>query len=191
MVGKKDTLCELAFKGIEDSWRKKKSAFVATQVTRRKAPAVTASGAVAVFYRRRARRRPFERLHGRPVPRQFVVTIQDQEYRLIQRFSCTHRIEIFASERNLVACRSQEQHIILEIDTSRGFDKPLCLDFGDCHFRIGEGMHLEVIEAEIFHCPHKPGNVTHHLFPPRKSRRMADGGIDGISQSRLFVRMVS
>jgi hypothetical protein len=62
--------------------------------------------------------------------------------------------------------RSQEQHIILEIDRSRGFDKPLCLDFGDCHFRIGEGVHLEVVEAEIFHCPHKPGDVTHHLLPP-------------------------
>jgi hypothetical protein len=47
------------------------------------------------------------------------------------------------------------------------FDKPLYLDFGDCHFRIGEGMLLEVVEAEILYRPHKPGNVTHHFLPPR------------------------
>ena len=39
----KDMPLPIGFQGIGDSWRKKKSAFVATQVTSRKAPAVTAS----------------------------------------------------------------------------------------------------------------------------------------------------
>jgi hypothetical protein len=57
----KDMLLPIGFQGIGDSWRKKKSAFVATQVTSRKALTVTASiksepngdcqadGAVGVF----------------------------------------------------------------------------------------------------------------------------------------------
>ena len=39
----KDVSLPIAFQGIGDSWRKKKSAFVATQTTSRKAPAVTAN----------------------------------------------------------------------------------------------------------------------------------------------------
>ena len=71
--------------------------------------------------------------------------------RRVQRFSCTHRIEIFAQERDLVARRTEEQHIVLAIDTARSFDKPLCLDFGNCRLRIAEGIHLEVVEAEILY----------------------------------------
>jgi hypothetical protein len=37
-------------------------------------------------------------------------------------------------------------------------------DFGDCGFRLGGGMHLEIVEAEILHCPHKPCGVTHYLL---------------------------
>ncbi len=68
--------------------------------------------------------------------------------RRVQRFGCADGIEIFAQERDLVACRTQEQHIVLEVDTPRRFDKPFCLDFGDCRVRIAEGMHLEFVEAK-------------------------------------------
>ena len=42
-TGSKDMPLPIGFQGIGDSWRKKSTAFVATQVTSRKAPAVTAS----------------------------------------------------------------------------------------------------------------------------------------------------
>ena len=87
--------------------------------------------------------------------------------RRVQRFSCTYRIEIFAQERDLVARRTQEQHVILKIHTPRRFDKPLCLDFGDCRLRVAEGIHLEVVEAEILYLLQEPCYVTHHFRPPR------------------------
>src|SRR3989442_13775169 len=65
----------------------------------------------------------------------------------VQRLGRTHGIEIFAEERDLAACRTQEQHILLAIDTPRRLDAPLRLDFGDCAFRIGEGIHPEVEEV--------------------------------------------
>ena len=42
-AGSKDMPLPVGSQGIGASWRKKKSAFVATQVTSRKAPAVTAN----------------------------------------------------------------------------------------------------------------------------------------------------
>ena len=37
-------------------------------------------------------------------------------------------------------------------------------------------MHLEVEEAEVLDRPQEPGDVTHHLLPPRQPCRVSEGG---------------
>src|SRR2546422_6606658 len=45
----------------------------------------------------------------------------------------------------------------------------------DGRFGIGEGMHLDVEEPELFARPQEPGDVTHDRLAARKPRRMPDG----------------
>jgi hypothetical protein len=40
---------------------------------------------------------------------------------------------------------------------------------------IGEGMHLDVEELELFDRPQEPGDVSHDRLAARKPRRMPDG----------------
>jgi len=37
------------------------------------------------------------------------------------------------------------------------------MDFGDCGFGIGKGIHFEVKKAEIFHGAYEPGCMTKHF----------------------------
>ena len=120
----------------------------------------------------------------------------ETENRRIQRLSRLHRIEIFAEEGDFAAGRPQEHHIRLAVGTPRSLDPPFRLDFGNGRVRIGEGMHVEVEEAERFHRPQEPGNVTHHLVSPREPGRVAEGGRVGkfphevIGDQRLPLRVV-
>src|SRR6266542_5996742 len=87
--------------------------------------------------------------------------------RKVHRVGCAHGIEILAEEHDLAACGTQEDHIILAIDPPSRFDDPLRLDFGDCAFRIGDGIDHKVEEAEIVHRSSEPRNVTDNLLSPR------------------------
>ena len=91
----------------------------------------------------------------------------EPENRLAHRVGRTRGIEILAEERDLAAAGMQEKHLILAIDPPRGLDEALRLDLGDGPFRIGEGVHREVEEAEILHGSQEPGHMTHHLLPSR------------------------
>ena len=61
------------------------------------------------------------------------------ENRYIQRMGCSHRINVFAKERDFAAYSLQEQHIVLFIETLCGFSQSLSLDFGNRSLRIGKG----------------------------------------------------
>ena len=70
-------------------------------------------------------------------------------------------------KRDLAAHSTQEQNIVLLIDTPGGRDNRFRFDLGNCRFWIGEGIYTEVGEMEILHRPQKPGYVPHHLHAPR------------------------
>src|SRR6266404_6800220 len=86
--------------------------------------------------------------------------------RRVQSLGRTNRIEVFAEERDLSVSGAQEHYVILVIDTARRLDESLRLDFGDRPVRIGEGIHLEVEEAEILDRTEEPTYVTYRLRAP-------------------------
>src|SRR3954462_13876541 len=77
----------------------------------------------------------------------------ETEDRRVQRPGRSNGVEILAEGRDLAARGPQEQHILLSIDAPRGLDLPLRLDLRNRAVRVGEGMHLEVEEAEVLDRP--------------------------------------
>src|SRR3954468_22473935 len=78
----------------------------------------------------------------------------------VHRLGCTRGIEILTQERDLPARGTQEHYILLTIHALRRLDERLGLHLCDRRVWIGEGMHLEIEEADVIHRPPKTGEMT-------------------------------
>ncbi len=86
--------------------------------------------------------------------------------RQVHRFGRAHGIKILAEEHDLTVCGTQEDYIILTIDTPGRFYNALRLDLGDRAFRTVDGIYHKLEEAKIFHRSTEPSDVPNDLLSP-------------------------